>query len=178
MNKELSNKISVIAKRLAVAVIVVCCFFPFCACSGNIESGETLNASERNKRIANNQSNKKVHEAITTVLGFDIADEYIDEAEMTTDTITANTYGKIRVIIKKGNENEVLQLFMKKFGDYQNIDASLIPDYQNHPYAYELKHMHSIKHWAISKDKNVINPINIDIFIAELNGDTIIYIFG
>ena len=168
----------VLGKRVTAAVMAACCILALCACSENNTPGETLSDSERKESYENAKLNQKAHQAIKDTLGFDIGDEFIDEAEMSSNTATSDTYGNIRIILKNGKGDEVLRLLEKNLGDYRSIDASLIPNYQKHSYSLELRHMQSIKNWKISRHGTSVDFIETNIYMAELNGDTIVYIFS
>ena len=166
---------SVFGERMTAAVMAACCIFSLCACS---TPGETLSDSERKVSYENAKTNQKAHQAIKDILGFDIGDEFIDEAELSSSTATSDRVGNIRIILKSGKGDEVLQLLNKNFGDYRSIDISLIPNFQDHPYVFELKHMSAIKNWTISKPGTSVDFTETNIYMAELNGDTIVYIFS
>lgn len=178
MYKFKNIDIKKLIKRTAAIILAAVCILSLCACSGSSVPAETLSDSERKENLEKAKSNRKVHKTMSDMLGFDIGDEFIDELEMSSDDIKAETYGKIRIIVKNGKEAELLKLLKDNLGDYRNIDVSHVPSYQEHPYAYELKHMSSIKNWVRLKSGVVAKTVDINVYMAELNGDTIVYIFG
>ena len=178
MYKIENSDIKELLKKTAAIILAAVCILSLCACSGSSVPAETISDSERKENLEKARYNRTMHKTMSDMLGFDIEDEFINELEMSSDNIEAETYGKIRIIVKNGKEAELLKFLNKNLGDYRNIDASRIPSYQDHPYVSELRKMKAIKYWVRFKSGVVAMTAGIYVYMAELNGDTVVYIFG
>ena len=169
-----SIKRSTAALMLALSLAV-----PVCACSPKptetTVSKSTLSESERNESIAIKRNNRRVHEHVEKMLGFDIGDEYIVEAELLLDQASDETIGSVCMLINTDKELELLTLLQSKFGPEKNINASQITAYQPQ-YTEELKKMHNIKNWAFLNHTSSTSSIYVNIYMAQKGQYSYLYI--
>ena len=171
-NKPLTGRKSVGKKGITV-FLAICCIICLCACSDGSSSGETsgISKEQRKKRV-------KVHNAIVKILDFDIDDEYLEETEISTGSLTSDTFGNVKIRVKTGKEEELLNVLQKKCGNYQIVAPNNVPGYQDHQYAYELKQMQNIRNFEISKSGKTVKSDPVNIYIANQGNDTYLFIFG
>lgn len=158
--------------RVISLVLAVCCIFALCACaeSSSGDSRET-NGNQRKKQV-------NIHRSITEMLGFDIDSDYFDAAEITNDNLASDSYGKIKIQVKQGKEDELLNLLQDKLGKPQAVQPANIPRYQEHQYASELRQMQNIRYFAAFKSGATAKSVPIDLYLAKMNLVTFLYIFG
>lgn len=112
------------------------------------------------------------------MLGFDIDSDYFDAAEITNDNLASDSYGKIKIQVKQGKEDELLNLLQDKLGKPQAVQPANIPRYQEHQYASELRQMQNIRYFAAFKSGTTAKSVPIDLYLAKMNLVTFLYIFG
>lgn len=170
-NKALNGRRAAVARVIA-AVLAFCCIFSLCSCSGG-SSGESsaVNGSQRRKQV-------DIHKSIQEMLGFDIDDGFIDGAEISNDTLSSESYGKIKIQVKEGKEDELSNFLSEKFGRPQVVASVDVPRYQEHQYANELRMMSYIRYFVTFKSGDSAKSIPINIYLATQNQVTFLYIFG
>lgn len=112
------------------------------------------------------------------MLGFDIGDEFIEEAEIANDNISSDNYGKIMMSIKAGKEDELAELLQSKFGKPQLVDAANVPRYQEHIYANELRKMQNIRYFVNFKSGKDAKSEAVNIYLAKQAQNTYLFIFS
>lgn len=164
-------------KRFAAILLTGSIIFSLCACSeGAAETISSLSPAERKESLAQAKNDKMIRDTLTSMLGFAIDESLIEEAEMTYDK-DADTYGKFMILIKEGKDTDVYTLLKDKCGDFQNIDASLIPTYNDNQYAIDLRQMKFIKHFVISRS-DAGKSATINIYLAQKGMYHYLFIFG
>ena len=166
-----------IVKKAAAVLFIAFLAISLCACSDTSEPGNSLTPGERKESMAKAKSEQKVHDTITDMLGFDIDDSYIEDIEMASD-ITTDSYGKVMILIKSGKEDELFEYLLSKFNNYENVSAELIPRYQEHQYANDLRLMTNIRHFTTFKTGKTAKSIDINIYMARKGVCNYLFIFG
>ncbi len=164
-----------IKMRLLALVVALSCVAPLCACA-DTDTGNTLSVSERKESIRNSKNDQLIHSSIVDLLGFDIDSSYIEDIEMISESQDGSN-GKILMLIKEGKETDLINFLKSKLGDYKNVDASVIPPYQDQ-YTLDLKQMKFIKNFVASKTVDVVKTVNINVYVAQKGKYTYMFIFG
>ena len=155
-----------LAKRLITIVLAAGCILSLCAC-GRATSGSANVITDQDK----------IHKQIVKMLDFDIDAEYIEEAEMTKSK-SIDTYGKVKILVKEGEEENLREYLEEKFGGGMDQEASRIPGYQGHQYADELKQMSDIRYYVVFKEGVFAKSVDINTYVAKEGDSTYLYIFG
>ncbi len=159
-------------KRVISVILAACCIISLFACSA-APSGETSALSgEQRRHMA------KIHDSIKKTLDFDIADEFIEEAEIMSDSVTSETFGKIRIQVKSGKDKELFDYLLGKFGNYQTVQPGMVSDYQGHEYVTELKRMSNIRNFVSFRSGSTVKSVPVDVYMADQGGVTYLFIFG
>ena len=156
-----------LAKCLITIVLAAGCILSFCACQTTTSSGKTNVITDQDK----------IHKQIVKMLDFDIDAEYIEEAEMTKSK-SVDTYGKVKILVKEGEEENLREYLEEKFGGGMDQEASRIPGYQGHQYADELKQMSDIRYYVVFKEGVFAKSVDINTYVAKDGDSTYLYIFG
>lgn len=158
-------------KKLIAAIAALGLMASLCACSGSGESvtRKTL-TSEELEQEAIKKNNAKVRKSIKDFIGFEIGDEYMEEAEMLMDIAKSNSRGSICILVKQGKEDELLADFQKHLGMEKNIGPNLIPAELNDQYSKDLRNMDLIKQWTL--------PSSVSVYMARYGSHSYIYIFA
>lgn len=170
-NKALTGRMTA-GKRVISVIMAVCCIISLCACSGGSSVETSALSGEQRRNMA------KIHNSIKKILDFDIDDEFIEEAEIMSDSVTSDTFGKIRIRVKPGKDKELFDYLLSKFGNYQIVQPGMVPGYQGHEYVNELKRMQNIRNFVSFRSGNSVKSIPIDVYLADQGGDTYLFIFG
>ncbi len=158
-------------KSAAALALTLCLAAPLCACSGNSDyNPTTLNGSQLEEQAVR-RNNQKVHRHIKEVLGFEIGDDYIEEAEMMLNA-SAQDGGNTCVLVKAGKEDALLSLLQTNLGNSTTISPSQIPAEMKDQYADELRQMPYIKSWGLSKSDK-----KIQIYMGWKGSRAYVYIF-
>ena len=112
------------------------------------------------------------------MLGFDIDDGFIDGAEISNDALASESYGKIKIQVKEGKEDELSNFLAEKLGRPQAVSSVDVPRYQEHQYANELRMMSYIRYFVTFKSGDSAKSIPINLYLATQNQVTFLYIFG
>lgn len=155
-----------LAKRLITVVLAASCILSLCAC-GRATSGSANVITDQDK----------IHKQIVKLLDFDINAEYIEEAEMTKSR-SVDAYGKFKILVKEGEEDDLTKLLQEHLGSGMDQDVSHLPGYQGHQYAEELKQMSDIRYYVTFKEGTFAKSIDINLYVAKDGGSTYLYIFG
>ncbi|MBE7070450.1 MAG: hypothetical protein E7386_08105 [Ruminococcaceae bacterium] len=172
LNKSITGR-SMVVRRITAVILAVCCIFSLCACSSGGSSGGSSQASRPSHRKQVN-----IHKSIQDMLGFDIGDEFIDEAEIANDNIDSDNYGKMMIHIKAGKEDELEKLLEAKFGKPRHVELVDIPRYQEHQYADELRKTSNIRYFANFKSGTSAKSVVVDIYLAKQAQRQILFIFS
>lgn len=172
MIKELSNKISVISKRLAAAVMASCCIISLCSCTFSPATESSIKASAARTRI-----DIRIHNKIKDLIGFDIDDEYIDSAESISDVYDKTALGKVKIVVQPGKETELQNYVEEKLGLFDNMSADSIPITLQHQYAVELRQMTSVKCVKTVKTGEDGISVTISVYMARMGANVFLYIF-
>ena len=158
-------------KKLIAAVAALGLMASLCACSGSSETvtKKTL-TSEELEHEAIKRNNAKVRNSIKEFTGFEIGDEYLEEAEMLMDVTKSNSRGSICILVRQGKEADLLAYLEKNMGIEQNIGPNLIPAELKDEYANDLRKMNLIKQWTL--------PSSVSVFMARYGSYSYIYIFA
>jgi hypothetical protein len=155
-----------LAKRVVTVILAASCILSLCACG---------RASSGNANVITDQD--KIHKQIVKMLDFDIDAEYIEEAEMTRSK-SVDAYGKVKILVKEGKEDDLTRLLQDHLGGGMDQDVSHLPGYQGHQYAEELKQMSDIRYYVTFKEGTFAKSIDINLYVAKDGGSTYLYIFG
>ena len=158
-------------KKLIAAVAALGLMASLCACSGSSETvtKKTL-TSEELEHEAIKRNNAKVRNSIKEFTGFEIGDEYLEEAEMLMDVTKSNSRGSICILVRQGKEEDLLAYLEKNMGMEKNIGPNLIPAELKDEYANDLRKMNLIKQWTL--------PGSVSVFMARYGSYSYIYIFA
>lgn len=170
-NKALTGRMTA-GKRLISVILAVFCIFSLCACSSGPSVETSVLSGEQRRHMA------KIHDSIKNILGFDIDDAFIEEAEIMSDSVTSDTFGKIRIRVKSGKEKEIFDYLLGKFGNYQTVQPGMVTDYQGHEYVTELKRMSNIRNFVSFRSGSTVKSSPVDVYLADQGGDTYLFIFG
>ena len=142
-----------------------------CACSRKSDAKATRRtlSSEELEEEAVKKNNVRVRKFINEKLGFEIADEFIEEAELLVDAISSGSGGSVSILVKQNKENELLSLLQKNIGKENNIAPNMISADLNNQYAVELRQMSPIKNWELS---------GVSIYLARNGSFSYLYIFA
>ena len=155
-----------LAKRVVTVILAASCILSLCAC-GRATSGSANVITDQDK----------IHKQIVKMLDFDINAEYIEEAEMTKGR-SVDAYGKFKILVKEGEEDDLTKLLQEHLGSGMDQDVSHLPGYQGHQYAEELKQMSDIRYYVTFKEGTFAKSIDINLYVAKDGGSTYLYIFG
>lgn len=155
-----------LAKRVVTVILAASCILSLCAC-GRATSGSANVITDQDK----------IHKQIVKMLDFDINAEYIEEAEMTKSR-SVDAYGKFKILVKEGEEDDLTKLLQEHLGSGMDQDVSHLPGYQGHQYAEELKQMSDIRYYVTFKEGTFAKSIDINLYVAKDGGSTYLYIFG
>ncbi|MBR4948497.1 MAG: hypothetical protein IKZ29_08065 [Clostridiales bacterium] len=155
-----------LAKRVVTVILAASCILSLCAC-GRAASGSMNVITDQDK----------IHKQIVKMLDFDIGAEYIEEAEMTKSK-SVDTYGKVKILVKEGEEDNLTKLLQEHLGSGMDQEVSHLPGYQGHQYAEELKKMSDIRYYVTFKEGTVAKSIDINLYVAKDSDSTYLYIFG
>ena len=155
-----------LAKRMVTVILAASCILSLCAC-GRTSSG--------NANVITDQD--KIHKQLVKMLDFDIDAEYIEDAEMTKSK-SVDAYGKVKILVKEGEEDDLTELIQEHLGSGMDQDTSRLPGYQGHQYAEELKQMSDIRYYVTFKEGTFAKSIDINLYVAKDGGSTYLYIFG
>lgn len=155
-----------LAKRMITVILAASCILSLCAC-GSASSGSSNVITDQDK----------IHKQIVKMLDFDIDAEYIEEAEMT-GSKSVDSYGKVKILVKEGKEDDLTRLLQDHLGSGMDQDVSHIPGYQGHQYAEELKQMSDIWYYVTFKEGTIAKSIDINLYVAKDGDNTYLYIFG
>ena len=155
-----------LAKRMVTVILAASCILSLCAC-GRASSGSANVITDQDK----------IHKQIVKMLDFDIDAEYIEEAEMTKSK-SVDSYGKVKILVKEGKEEDLTRLLQDHLGSGMAQDVSHLPGYQGHQYAEELKQMSDIWYYVTFKEGTIAKSIDINLYVAKDGDNTYLYIFG
>lgn len=155
-----------LAKRVVTVILAASSILSLCAC-GRATSGSANVITDQDK----------IHKQIVKMLDFDINAEYIEEAEMTKSR-SVDAYGKFKILVKEGEEDDLTKLLQEHLGSGMDQDVSHLPGYQGHQYAEELKQMSDIRYYVTFKEGTFAKSIDINLYVAKDGGSTYLYIFG
>ena len=170
-NKALTGRMTAV-KRVISVILAVFCIFSLCACSSGPSVETSVLSGEQRRHMA------KIHDSIKNILGFDIDDAFIEEAEIMSDSVTSDTFGKIRIRVKSGKEKEIFDYLLGKFGNYQTVQPGMVTNYQGHEYVTELKRMSNIRNFVSFRSGSTVKSSPVDVYLADQGGDTYLFIFG
>ena len=158
-------------KKIIAAVTALGLMASLCACSGSSETvtKKTL-TSEELEHEAIKRNNAKVRNSIKEFTGFEIGDEYLEEAEMLMDVTKSNSRGSICILVRQGKEEDLLAYLEKNMGMEKNIGPNLIPAELKDEYANDLRKMNLIKQWTL--------PSLVSVYMARYGNHSYIYIFA
>lgn len=162
-------------KRIAALAMASVLAFSFCSCSGSsgTVTHTTLSSSEL-EELAIKRNNQKVHTYTNKMLGFELPDEYIAEAELMMNTPDANSSGNVAILVAAGKENDLLALLNSKLGREKNIGPNMIPKELDNQYAFELRRMNPIKMWTVSGPGNQ----TVSVYMARKGNYSYVFMFG
>ena len=172
LNKSITGR-SMVVRHITAVILTVCCILSLCACSSGGSSGGSSQASRPSHRKQVN-----IHKSIQDMLGFDIGDEFIDEAEIANDNMDSENYGKMMILLKAGKEDELEQLLVANFGKPKIVAPVDIPRYQEHQYAEELRKMSNIRYFVNFKSGSSAKSVSINIYLATQSQRQILFIFS
>ena len=146
---------------------------PVCACSSGTAYTKATLSSSQLEESAIRKNNRKIHQYIKEMIGFDIEDSYIDGAELMMNSSSSISQAMICILVESGKENDMLSLLKSKLGTEQNITPKQIPAEATHQYADELRHMSFIMRWTVSGTDPAIN-----VYMARKGSSLYVYIFA
>ena len=149
-------------RRILAIILAASAIASLCACS-LIGSTKTIDSKE------------KINSYIMELMDVDIGD-YFAENEMELTKENSEEYAMIRIRLKPDTVEKVEEILGMKIskdpGDY------VIPGYQDHPYAQELKMMEQRSHFQMFTSGNRVKTRDINVYIAKDKGGYYLYIFG
>lgn len=149
-------------RRILVLILAAAAIASLCSCS-LIGSVKTIDSKE------------EINDYIVRLTGADIGD-YFAENEMEIKKENFEEYAKIRIRLMPDTVEKVEEILENKIskdpGDY------VIPGYEDHPYAQELKMMEQRSHFQTFLSGNRVKTRDINVYIANDNGVYYLYIFG
>ena len=171
MFKDKANGMSSVFRKVIASFIILGIAASLCSCSGNSNTKVTRKtlSSEELEAEAIKSNNAKVRKFIKEKLGFQLDDEYIDQAELMFDSVKNDSRGSVCIVVKPGKENDLLALLEKNIGMEKNIAPTLIPAELNNEYANDLRTMDLIKCWE---------PSGASVYMARKSSYSFLYIFA
>jgi hypothetical protein len=160
-------------KSAASMILTLSLALPVCSCSSGASNTKSTFSSSQLEEAAIKKNNRKVHQYIKKMTGFDIEDSYMDGAELMMNSSSSVSQAMICILIEEGKEEDMLNILRSKLGTEQNITAKQIPAEAEHQYADELRHMSFIRLWTASGSGQKVN-----VYMAKKGSSTYIYIFA
>lgn len=117
----------------------------------------------------------EIDELITGVLDYDFG-EYTDEAELEINDMSKDTYLKARILVRKDKVDDLKEFLNEKLGVGEEYTNDMVPRYQDHEYAVELKQMTPIRHYVTFKMGTDVKSLPINFYLVEDNGNTYLFI--
>ena len=173
MNKDLTNNVNMLGKRVAAAVMAACCVFSLCSCSFSPETESSFKQS-----VAIARADQRVHNKIKEMIGIDINDDYIENAEGLSDFGSGTSLGMLKIAVSFGKDTDLLNQLEGTFGRFSNTSAGSIPAYLQNQYYSELRQMTSIKYTEINRTLEDGSTATVTIYTAQQGSKTYLYIFG
>ena len=173
MNKNITNRIIRSGKRVTAAVMAACCIFSLCSCTFSAATESSVKAS-----VARVKADQRIHNKIKEMIGIDINDDYIENAEGLSDFSSGSSLGMLKIAVAFGKENDLINQLEGTFGRFDNISAGSIPVTLQNQYYSELRQMTSIKTTEIKRTLQDGSTATVSIYTAQQGTKTYMYIFG